>query len=66
MDKTEYLKIIVYMLGCGGGLFICIGGLAGFIHRDHIKNSDRRFSENRDDHNEFNRKLDNKQDRRKK
>ena len=64
MDKTEYLKIIVWLLGCGGGLFVCIGGLIGYVHTNHVKNSDRRFAENREDHFRIFNELKNKADKR--
>ena len=64
MDKTEYLKIIVWLLGCGGGLFVCIGGLIGYVHTNHVKNSNRRFAENREEHGKIFDKLDLKADKR--
>ena len=66
MGKETYLKIIVWLLGCGGGMFIFIGGLVGFIYKSHTSDNNRRFAENREDHREIFRKLDNKQDRRRK
>lgn len=66
MGKETYLKIIVWLLGCGGGMFIFIGGLVGFIYKSHTSDSDRRFAENREDHIRIFDELKNKQDRRKK
>jgi len=65
MDKTEYLKIIVWLLASAGGVVIFIGGLIGYIFTAHTKNADRRFSENREEHCEIYRELRKKQDKRK-
>ena len=65
MDKTEYLKIIVWLLGCSGGLLVCIGGFAGYVHTSQARNTDRRFSENREEHCKIFDELKTKQDRRK-
>lgn len=64
MQSEILLSVISWLLGIVGSLLLCGGGLIVYIFRQHTTDNARRFSENREDHQEFFKELRKKEDKR--
>ena len=58
MSLETMLSVVAWCLGVVGALIVFLGGLVGYIYQSHVRDNDRRFQENREDHIRIHGRLD--------
>lgn len=63
MEQEIYIKIMVYLMGFIGSLLLFSGGIVAYVFKRHVRENDKAFDQNREDHRDIYNQLRGKADK---